>query len=68
MFNRRRVTCTRSSLIDTLTPDEHRAVLVGVVAQRWADTKFTMIYATEDQAVRASRFLMNKDVPYVQRG
>lgn len=68
MFDKIKVTCTRSSLHNLLTPEERRQVKEGEVYRIWGDTTYTAWYDTEDRAVRVARFLMNKDVPYVHRG
>lgn len=68
MFNRRRVRFVHDAAFDLLTPDERRAVQEGEVTRTWGDAFYTAIYDTEDRAVRVARFLMNKNIQYVQRG
>lgn len=68
MFNRRRVKFSYCAFRDILTPDEKRAVMKNEVTRIRTSTIYTAIFDTEDHAVQIARFLMNKDVPYVQRG
>ena len=67
MFNGRRVTFTKDAR-SYMTADQYREVLAGQNSTFRSDATLTVIYDHEDQAIRAARFLMNKDVPYVQRG
>ena len=66
MFNRKRVNYSKGmALLDDF--DKWR-LMDGCTDVKVGKDKTTLFYVSEDHAVRASRLLMNRNVPYVQRG
>ena len=66
MFNRKRVNCSKDMIL--LNDFDKWKLMDGCADAKVGEDKATLFYVSEDHAVRASRLLMNRNVPYVQRG
>lgn len=67
MFNRRKVSYSKGFMSGLNEYDQWK-LMDGYVESEAFKDKVINYYKTEDHAVRAARLLMNRNVPYVQRG